>query len=257
MCVLHVHYLPLGSPSLSRRGGPGSLRVASSILPWSRNHWHSPAPIQQVMRVAAQQLSKCEYCRMGLWMVLREITSSLLYFYLPICHFFIPLLPLQIQWGINQMPLLSKNVLVLALFSVSSYSLQSLQSLDTCSIHKVQGFSCVWLSEMMHYFDFCPYLFMFLTYAQLLVSWREEMHWPVSAWLYVRLNFKTLDTWRIPVSFHMWVCVLCGSKWGFLRFLKGFECGWPCIRAEPEWWLCRALKAWGEGGSTKDDSIYW
>lgn len=157
---------------------------------------------------------------MGLWMVLREITSSLLYFYLPIFHLFIPLLPLQIQWGINQMPLLSKNVLVLALFSVSSYSLQSLQSLDTCSIHQVQGFSCVWLSEMMHCFDFCPYLCMFLTYAQLLVSWREEMHWPVSAWLYVRLNFKTLDTWRIPVSIHMWVCVCVGPSGFFWDFWK-------------------------------------
>lgn len=84
---------------------------------------------------------------------------------------------LQIQIGIKQMPLLSKNVLVLALFSVSSYSLHSLQSLDTCSIHKVQGFSYVRLwNDTPLWFLSSP---MFLMYAQLLVSWREEMHWPV------------------------------------------------------------------------------
>lgn len=198
----------------------------------------------------------------ALRMVRREISSSLLYFYLPVFPFFHPLPPptprLQIQWGLKQMPLLSKNVLVRALFSVSSYSLQSLQSLETCSTHKVQGFSYVrlWLSETMCCFDFRPYLCMFLMYALLSVSWREEVHWPVLAWLYVRLNFKTLNTWSTPVSIHMWVCVCVGPSRGFFGdFLKGFKHGWPCIRAEAEWWVCRALKAWGDE-ARRDDSIY-
>lgn len=168
--------------------------------------------------------------------------------YLPFFHSH-----LQIQIGTKQMPLLSKNVLVLPLFSVSSYLLHSLQSLAMCSIHKVQGFSCVKLwNDIPLWFLSSP---MFFMYAQLLVSWREEMRWPVLVWLCVKLTFKTLNTWSMPASVHMWMCVCVGPR-VFLRFLKGFECGWSCIKAEPEWWLCRDLKTWGDE-ATRDGSIYW
>lgn len=150
--------------------------------------------------------------------------------------FFFIFLPLQIQWGIKQMPWLSKNVLVL--FSVGAYSLQSLQSLDTCSVHEVQTLA-LW---NMPYFDFCPYLCMFLMYTQLLMNWRGKMLCPVLGWLYIRLNFKTLNTWSTLVSIHMWMCVCAGPSWDFIEI---FECGWLCIREEPECWLCRALESLG------------
>lgn len=76
-----------------------------------------------------------------------------------------------------------KNTRVLALFSVSSYSLlkpttfTQVQHTWSSGFFKYQTFS-----EMMH-FDFCPYLCMYLLYAQLLVSWREEVHWPILAWV--------------------------------------------------------------------------
>lgn len=166
------------------------------------------------MHVAAQQLSKCEHCQMGLWMVLRETTVCFIATSLSPPFFIFP--PLQIQRGMKQMPWLSKNVLVL--FSVGASSLQSLQSLDTCSIHKVQTLA-LWNMPCL---DFCPFLYMFLMYTQLLMSWREEMLCPISGWLYMRLNFKTLNTWGTLVSIHMWMCVCAGPSRDFIEVFEGY-----------------------------------
>lgn len=64
-----------------------------------------------------------------------ERNNSLLYCHLHTASFFhSPLSPNPVRC--LQIPWLSKNVLVL--FSVGAYSLESLESLDSCSTHKVQ-----------------------------------------------------------------------------------------------------------------------
>lgn len=138
---------------------------------------------------------------------------------LPLPFFIFP--PLQIQWSIKQIPWRSKNVLVL--FSLGAYSLQNkLESLDTCSIHKIQTLAL----RNKHCFDFYTYFCMFLMYTQLLMNWREEMICSVLGWPYMRLNFKTLNTLGTLVSVHMWMYVCVGPTGILLSFLKCFECGW-------------------------------
>lgn len=56
------------------------------------------------MHVSAQQLSKCEHCQMGLWMVLRDTTNSLLYCHLSTSPFFhFPPSPNPVRYKTNAM----------------------------------------------------------------------------------------------------------------------------------------------------------
>lgn len=113
------------------------------------------------MRVAAEQLSKRELNGFGDGPGRNNKQFALfLPCYLTLFSFpssFSPLFsfPNPVRYKTNATAV--RNVLVLALLSASSYSLQSLQSLDTCHTHKVQGFSSVrpWLSTMVHFSDAC------------------------------------------------------------------------------------------------------
>lgn len=150
-----------------------------------REHWHSPIMYCNVghacCSIAAEQMRVLPNGSVHG----PERNNSLLYCHLHTSSFFI-LPPLQIQWGTKQIPWLSKNVLVL--FSVGAYSLESLESLDTCSTHKVQTLA-FW---NMHCFNFCPYLCVFLMYTQLLMNWREEMLCCVLGWPCIRLRHQLL-----------------------------------------------------------------